>query len=209
MQPPQICLALRYLHKEKRIIHRDLTPNNIMLGERDKVTISELIWLFWSVQSIIWMCVCVYSICRGVLGILLHIVCIITNLIFFQLTLVLQNRNRRTVSWRQWLGQYYTAGVSWNIYLQLSKTIRWTCVGVWGEAYFLCLFLCVSPEVVKNEPYGEKADVWAAGCILYQMVTLTPPFYSANMLSLATKVMVLSYNEEIHAMHWKRIIQTF
>lgn len=46
----------------------------------------------------------------------------------------------------------------------------------------------VSPEIVKNEPYGEKVDVWAAGCILYQMVTLTPPFYSANMLSLATKV---------------------
>ncbi len=36
-----MCLALRYLHKEKRIVHRDLTPNNIMLGEKDKVTISE------------------------------------------------------------------------------------------------------------------------------------------------------------------------
>lgn len=39
---PQMCLALRYLHKEKRIVHRDLSPNNIMLGEKDKVTISEL-----------------------------------------------------------------------------------------------------------------------------------------------------------------------
>eukprot|EP00795_Rhopilema_esculentum_P013960 gene13960-4920_t len=36
----QIVLGLRYIHKEKRIIHRDLTPNNIMLGESDKVTIS-------------------------------------------------------------------------------------------------------------------------------------------------------------------------
>lgn len=36
-----MCLALRYLHKEKRIVHRDLSPNNIMLGEDDKVTISE------------------------------------------------------------------------------------------------------------------------------------------------------------------------
>lgn len=40
---PQMCLALRYLHKEKRIVHRDLTPNNVMLGERDKVTISQSI----------------------------------------------------------------------------------------------------------------------------------------------------------------------
>uniref|UniRef100_A0A8C3DH31 Uncharacterized protein n=1 Tax=Corvus moneduloides TaxID=1196302 RepID=A0A8C3DH31_CORMO len=44
------------------------------------------------------------------------------------------------------------------------------------------------PEVVKCEPYGEKADVWAAGCILYQMATLNPAFCSTNMLSLATKI---------------------
>uniref|UniRef100_A0A672SY90 Protein kinase domain-containing protein n=1 Tax=Sinocyclocheilus grahami TaxID=75366 RepID=A0A672SY90_SINGR len=49
------------------------------------------------------------------------------------------------------------------------------------------------PEIVKNEPYGEKADVWAVGCILYQMVTLTPPFFSANMLSLATKIVEAVY----------------
>ena len=39
----QLVLALRYLHKEKKIVHRDLTPNNIMLGENDKVTISKSI----------------------------------------------------------------------------------------------------------------------------------------------------------------------
>ena len=38
----QIVQALRYLHKEKKIVHRDLTPNNIMLGENNKVTISKL-----------------------------------------------------------------------------------------------------------------------------------------------------------------------
>ncbi|XP_070215667.1 serine/threonine-protein kinase Nek10 isoform X2 [Bos mutus] len=37
----QLCLALRYLHKEKRIIHRDLTPNNIMLGDKDRVTVKS------------------------------------------------------------------------------------------------------------------------------------------------------------------------
>jgi NIMA (never in mitosis gene a)-related kinase len=38
----QLTLALRYLHKDKGIVHRDLTPNNIMLGENDRVTISKL-----------------------------------------------------------------------------------------------------------------------------------------------------------------------
>uniref|UniRef100_A0A3B5AEZ1 NIMA-related kinase 10 n=1 Tax=Stegastes partitus TaxID=144197 RepID=A0A3B5AEZ1_9TELE len=51
----------------------------------------------------------------------------------------------------------------------------------------------VSPEVVKNEPYGEKADIWALGCILYQMATLQPPFYSSNMLSLASKIVEAVY----------------
>lgn len=37
----QIVLALRYLHKEKHIVHRDLTPNNIMLSDNDHVTISK------------------------------------------------------------------------------------------------------------------------------------------------------------------------
>ena len=37
----QIVLALRYLHCDKRIVHRDLTPGNIMLGENDKVTLTD------------------------------------------------------------------------------------------------------------------------------------------------------------------------
>ncbi|KAJ8313779.1 hypothetical protein KUTeg_008340 [Tegillarca granosa] len=80
----QLVLALRYLHKEKGIVHRDLTPNNIMLGENDKI--------------------------------------------------------------------------------------------------------------VQNLPYGEKADIWALGCIIYQMCTLQPPFFSNNMLTLVTKIVEAKYD---------------
>uniref|UniRef100_A0A3B4XU28 NIMA related kinase 10 n=1 Tax=Seriola lalandi dorsalis TaxID=1841481 RepID=A0A3B4XU28_SERLL len=108
----QMCLALRYLHKEKRIVHRDLTPNNIMLGEKDKVTID------------------------------------------FGLAKQKQENSKLT-----------------------------SVVGT----------ILYSPEVVKSEPYGEKADIWALGCILYQMATLQPPFYSSNMLSLASKIVEAVY----------------
>jgi NIMA (never in mitosis gene a)-related kinase 10 len=38
----QLILALRYLHKEKGIVHRDLTANNIMLDDEYRVKISQL-----------------------------------------------------------------------------------------------------------------------------------------------------------------------
>ncbi|KAK2526264.1 Nek10 [Columba livia] len=110
----QLCLALRYLHKEKRIVHRDLTPNNVMLGDKDKVTITD------------------FGLAKQ------------------------KQENSKLAS--------------------VVGTILYSC-----------------PEVVKSEPYGEKADVWAAGCILYQMATLNPPFYSTNMLSLATKIVGALY----------------
>ncbi|XP_042561426.1 serine/threonine-protein kinase Nek10-like [Clupea harengus] len=111
----QLCLALRYLHKEKRIVHRDLSPNNIMLGEKDKVTITD-----------------------------------------FGLAKQKQENSKLT---------------------SVVGTILYSC-----------------PEIVKSEPYGEKADVWALGCVLYHMLALQPPFYSANMLSLATKIVEAVYD---------------
>ena len=37
----QLILALRYLHKEKGIVHRDITANNIMLDDEYRVKLSE------------------------------------------------------------------------------------------------------------------------------------------------------------------------
>ncbi|KAM5234026.1 serine/threonine-protein kinase Nek10 isoform 5-T9 [Hipposideros larvatus] len=125
----QLCLALRYLHKEKRIVHRDLTPNNIMLGDKDKVTITD-----------------------------------------FGLAKQKQENSKLT---------------------SVVGTILYSC-----------------PEVLKSEPYGEKADVWAAGCILYQMATLNPPFYSTNMLSLATKIVEAVYEPVPEGVYSEKVTDT-
>ena len=45
-----------------------------------------------------------------------------------------------------------------------------------------------SPEIVESKEYDKKADIWAAGCVLYEMAALQPPFYATNLLSLAKKV---------------------
>ncbi|XP_021059527.1 serine/threonine-protein kinase Nek10 [Mus pahari] len=125
----QLCLALRYLHKEKRIVHRDLTPNNIMLGDKDKVTVTD-----------------------------------------FGLAKQKQESSKLT---------------------SMVGTILYSC-----------------PEVLKSEPYGEKADVWAAGCILYQMATLSPPFCSTNMLSLATKIVEAVYEPVPEGIYSEKVTDT-
>jgi len=45
-----------------------------------------------------------------------------------------------------------------------------------------------SPEVWKDKPYDHKSDIWSLGCVLYEMITLLPPFRANSMQGLATKV---------------------
>ncbi len=87
----QICMGLRYIHMDKRVVHRDLKPDNILLGWNDSVKITD-----------------------------------------FGLA-----RQRNT-----------------------GHTLMESSVGTMA-------YSC--PEVITNEPYGEKADIWALGCILYQV----------------------------------------
>ncbi|CAF0812289.1 unnamed protein product [Brachionus calyciflorus] len=114
----QIVLALKYLHKEKCIVHRDLTSNNIMLGENDKITITD-----------------------------------------FGLAKLKENDCSKMHS-------------------------------VVGTMFYSC------PEIIKNEPYNEKADIWAVGCVLYEMCCLEPPFCTPNMLALATKITQADYDQD-------------
>ena len=46
-----------------------------------------------------------------------------------------------------------------------------------------------SPEVWKDKPYDYKSDIWSLGCVLYEMITLNPPFRAANMNGLYQKVL--------------------
>lgn len=52
----------------------------------------------------------------------------------------------------------------------------------WGTPYFM------PPEVCKGEPYGEKADIWALGWILYEMVFLKKPFESDTLQGVFDKI---------------------
>ncbi|KAH9597591.1 Protein kinase domain [Trypanosoma melophagium] len=46
-----------------------------------------------------------------------------------------------------------------------------------------------SPELCLNKPYNNKSDVWALGCILYELTTLTHAFDGGNMKALVQKIL--------------------
>ena len=49
--------------------------------------------------------------------------------------------------------------------------------------------LYLSPEICEEKPYNEKSDVWALGCILYEMASFKHPFNAKNQAALLLKIL--------------------
>jgi fused-like protein len=49
--------------------------------------------------------------------------------------------------------------------------------------------LYMAPELLKECPYNQKADVWSLGVILYELFVGQPPFYTNNFPTLMHKIM--------------------
>ena len=46
----------------------------------------------------------------------------------------------------------------------------------------------MSPEVCENKEYNSASDMWALGCVLYEMCTLQHAFAANNLLGLVYKI---------------------
>ena len=49
-----------------------------------------------------------------------------------------------------------------------------------------------SPEILKGEPYNEKTDVWALGCILYELCCLKRAFADNNEEQIKQNILSFS-----------------
>ena len=52
-----------------------------------------------------------------------------------------------------------------------------------------------SPEVMKNDIISYESDIWALGCIIYEMIKLKPPFSGDNSLTVANNVCEGTYEK--------------
>jgi NIMA (never in mitosis gene a)-related kinase len=52
-----------------------------------------------------------------------------------------------------------------------------------GTPYYL------SPEICEEKPYNDKSDVWALGCILYELCTFKHPFEAKSQGALIVKIL--------------------
>eukprot|EP00928_Gymnodinium_smaydae_P032117 TRINITY_DN23345_c0_g1_i1.p1 TRINITY_DN23345_c0_g1~~TRINITY_DN23345_c0_g1_i1.p1 ORF type:complete len:1056 (+),score=200.20 TRINITY_DN23345_c0_g1_i1:415-3168(+) len=129
----QLCLAIRYLHMDKGIVHRDLTPNNVLVQVHTlAVKVAD------------------FGLARQKLG---------ANAASLMKTMV--------------------------------GTILYSC-----------------PEIVQQQPYTNKTDVWALGCILYKLATLRDPFQGGNPLAVARKIVECDYERLDPARHSRMLVTT-
>eukprot|EP00914_Ancora_sagittata_P002455 GHVO01005432.1.p1 GENE.GHVO01005432.1~~GHVO01005432.1.p1 ORF type:complete len:368 (+),score=54.48 GHVO01005432.1:345-1448(+) len=69
-----------------------------------------------------------------------------------------------------------------------------------GTPYYM------SPEVLKRNSYDEKSDVWALGCLVYEMATGVPPHSKADSFEALQKLVFSGqtgefscrYSDELH-----------
>ncbi|GLC33389.1 Serine/threonine-protein kinase Nek10 [Pleodorina starrii] len=137
-----VILALNYIHSVKKIVHRDLTPSNIVLGQGAE-------------------------------------------------------------------GLRHTKIADFGLAKRLSSSV--VAQSMVGTMPYTC------PEIIQQEPYSEKADVWSLGCVAYHCVMLRPPFDGSNPLSVAHKIVEGAYDPPAdppatagppYSAHLKRLIGT-
>ncbi|XP_072284243.1 serine/threonine-protein kinase Nek9 isoform X5 [Pyxicephalus adspersus] len=73
-----------------------------------------------------------------------------------------------------------------------------TCV---GTLYYM------SPELCQGVKYSFKSDIWAVGCVLYELLTLTRTFDATNPLNLCVKIVQGNWGVQLdHTVYSQELI---
>lgn len=84
---------------------------------------------------------------------------------------------------------FFSKGIAKLGDLNVSKVAdKGYCETNTGTPYY------TSPEIWNGEKYTNKCDIWAVGCLIYEMCTLNHPFKANDFPSLFRKIIVGQYD---------------
>ena len=99
---------------------------------------------------------------------------------------------------------------SLNVFLKKDNDIRVGDLGIaklLNQTFFAKTFIgtpyYLSPEICENKPYDNKSDVWALGCIIYELCTYSYPFIANSQPALFQKILydkpkpIQNYSKEL------------
>ncbi|KAF7260495.1 hypothetical protein EG68_01916, partial [Paragonimus skrjabini miyazakii] len=84
-------------------------------------------------------------------------------------------------SWRPWYSE--VIHFCYHLFLRVLESSNSMATTLIGTPYYM------SPELFANKPYNHKSDIWALGCVLYEMATLKHAFSAGNFSALSYKIM--------------------
>jgi len=58
--------------------------------------------------------------------------------------------------------------------------------------YFVGTVDYSAPEIFRRQEFGKEHDVWALGCLIYELVIGHPPFFSKDLRKTVQKIMTQS-----------------
>ena len=108
--------------------------------------------------------------------------------------------------------KYLSENIIWKFFIQISLGLAYIFltknldvkIGDLGVAKILQNTLhaytfigtpfYLSPEICEEKPYNEKSDVWALGCILYELCTFKHPYNAKNQPALFLKIISGNYD---------------
>lgn len=112
---------------------------------------------------------------------------------FVQISSALKFIHGRNILHRDLKTQNVFLDRNWQVKLGdfgIAKVLRSTTAKantIVGTPYYL------SPELCEDKPYDKKSDVWALGCVLYELCTLRHAFEGRNMCALVLRIIKGKY----------------